>query len=278
MAIFPSETELNELKAFQRALSLTSYIDFNDLRSNANTSRIEYKNMLRNAESALAEAGAEAKFIQETLEPMRALLETVEFWPPKHESLIIFAHPKIFRLYRVPEGLIKSEMKVQDGFSTEQLEKLMQSNQPYYVLALSRKKTKLYKGDRYGLEPVEIKGIPQEMIAALNIDEFHHSRQFHSITPKSTGAGSKNVHDQSEVDNTDKEMVVEFFRLIDKHIRPILAKDNSPLVIGGVENLVALYNKVNSYPGLVDKFIFGNLDRSSLDTIRAKALAIIQAN
>lgn len=277
MVNFPSDEELSELKRFRRAHSLTSYIAFRDSRSNPNHNRIEYKNMLRDAEFMLVNKGANSATVDQILNPMRDLLDNDVFWPPKHEDLAIFANPEEFRVYRVPEGSIESELVVQDSFLTTQLEVVMKTNKSYFVLALSRKNTQLFRGDFYSLAPVEVKGLSPDMKTALNIDEYPHSRQIHSINSKAKGKGSEGFHDQAEVKNTDKEMLFEYFRLVDKRIKPVVADVNLPLVIGGVDNLVALYTKANSYAGMVGQSIHGNLDHTSLDTIREKACAIVQA-
>lgn len=276
MVHFPSQKELQELKKLRKPHCLTVYMTFDGNDSDPNHNRIEYKNMLQRASVMLADSGAKPQAVETTLAPMRALLESAEFLAQKHGDLAIFAHSSLFRVYHIPTGTFMSAVKVQHGFATDQLEKAMQQNRSYYVLALSRKKTQLYKGDQFGLKPVTVKNMPPDMQTALQIDEYPHSRQFHSVTHDYRGAGSASTHDQAEVKNTDKEMAFEFFKLIDKHIRPMLVDSKLPLIIGGVENLLALYTKANSYGGLVGRFIHGNLDRATPDSIRAKAWPIIQ--
>lgn len=278
MTHLPNDTELQELKSVRRKHSLSMYVCFSDSSDNQNASRIEYKNKIREAELSLARAGAQPKEIEQTLTPVYKLLENTEFRPSKHEDLAVFANPEFFSYYHLPAGTMESSMYVAGRFSTVQLESAMKNNKAYYVLALSRKKTRLYKGDRYKLEPVELKDLPTGMVTALQIDEYPHSQQFHGVRSETGGGGSSSVHDQSEVKNTDKAMALEFFRLIDRHIKPIVARNKLPLIIGGVENLLALYKKANSYPGLVQNYIQGNLDRMTTESIRAKAWPIIQSS
>lgn len=276
MISLPTEQELKELLDFKAPQALTAYIAFSNPGGGQNQNRIEFKNILRDAELALVAAKAKPGHIEATLKPMRDMLDSHEFTTPKNYDMAFFAHPTLFRMFKLPEGSVNTEVVVKNRFSIRQLEDVIADNQPYYVLALSRKATKLYKGDRYGLEPVTVKGVPQDVESALNIDEYRHSQQHHSIVAESRGSGSTNIHDQSEVKNTDKQMVYEFFRLVDNHIKPILTASKLPLVIGGVENLVALYGKANSYKGVVRKHVFGNLDRSTIGEIHSKAWAALQ--
>lgn len=276
MINLPNDKELQLLKATRTPNSISAYIAFSTASSDPTSSRIEYKNTLRDIETMLTNAKAAPQYISDTLQPLYDLLDTNEFWPPKHESLAIFANQKVCHIYHVPEGAIRSELTVTNGFSMQQLEELTRNNQPYFFLALSRKKTQLYTGDRYHLMPIDIKNLPADMETALQIDEYPHSQQFHGVRSETGSGGSSSVHDQSEVKNTDKAMALEFFRLVDKHLKPVLTKANRPLVIGGVENLLALYNKVNSYPGLVKQYIYGNLDHAKPDAIRAKVLPLLQ--
>lgn len=284
MIDYPSEDELANLRAYGNPHCLTMYVPFIDPNYATNPTRIEYKNMLREAEEALVSSGVDEKAIKKILKPLRALMDGGEFWPPKHESLAIFADKDFFHCYHVPEDTVPHMLTVGKGFNLEPLEKAIrdEGNENYYVLALSHKHVKLYKGDKYRLEPVDLTNFPTEMKGTLNIDEYPHSRQSHTISPSGKGSlrsaqgGSKGYHDHSEVANTDKEMLLEFFHRIDKFLHKIFNKDKSPLIIGGVEYLLPIYRKANTYPGLLEETIVGNLDRANLPFIREKAWALLK--
>lgn len=281
MVNFPTETQLKELKTFRSARCLSLYVPFIDPNSATNPNRIELKNILVEAERALIADGLSPKDTKKTLQPIFDLLDGDEFWPPRHESLALFAHKKLFHYFHVPPGSVPEQMSIGKGFDLAPLEQAMADNQHYYVLALSHKHVRLYEGDHYQLKPVKLDNFPTDMKTTLNIDEYPHSRQTHTISPSGKGRangserGAEGYHDHAEVTNTDKDMLVEFFRQIDKYLHKILNKERLPLVIGGVSYLLPIYRKVNTYPGLLPTAITGNLDRSDLPTIRTKAWSLI---
>src|SRR5690554_6666712 len=122
MVQLPSPTELKLLKSFNEPFSLTIYaphIEF-DPTGLTNPNRIELKNMLKQAETALLDNGADTGHVRKTLRPARNLLDSREFWPVRNESLALFAHPKFFRYYHLPGGM-PYILTIQRGFNLEPL-------------------------------------------------------------------------------------------------------------------------------------------------------------
>lgn len=251
MIDFPSQQELDELKAFHEPFCLTVYAPLIDPNAAANPNRIEVKNLLRESETALLAAGVKPRDVKKTLQPARALLEGHEFWPVHHESLALFMHPKLFRYYHIPDHSTPYLLTIETGFNLKPLLRVMKNNQRYYVLALGHKNVRLYEGDRYGLKPVRIKNFPADMKETLGIDEYPESRETHTIAPASTGKGSEAYHEQYNVSQTDKDMLLKFFRRIDRHLHSFLFYHEKPLILAGVHYLLPIYRKVNTYPGLL---------------------------
>jgi hypothetical protein len=141
----------------------------------------------------------------------------------------------------------------------------------YYLLALSHKHVRLFEGDRYRLKPVELKNFSGDLEETLRIDEFPHSRETHTIAPASSGKGSEAFHQQYNVAETDKKMLLEFFRRIDHRLHAFLLFHEKPLLLAGVGYLLPIYRKVNTYAGLLDEAVIGNQDRTDIYTLGKKA-------
>jgi hypothetical protein len=275
MINLPSQQELKELKTFNEPFCLTIYAPFIDPNAATNPNRIELKNLLREAETALLSAGVEPKRIKKTLKPARLLEENHEFWPMHHESLVLFMHPELFRYYHIPAHTTPLMLTVENGFNLEPLLKVIAGNKQYFVLALSHKDVHLYKGDRYHLKPLHLKDFPSDMKKTLNIDEYPNWRETHAIAPSYMGKGSEAVHGQYNVAQTDKAMLKEFFRHIDHRLHSYLSSQHRPLILAGVQYLLPIYRQVNTSPYLLDGDIKGNLANSSLDLIRERAWSLM---
>lgn len=152
----------------------------------------------------------------------------------------------------------------------------MKNNIDFYVLTLSHNKVKLYKGDQYGLMPVTLKSLPTDMKSALNIDEYPNWRETHTIAPTRTGKGSEAYHGQYNVRQTDKIMLEQYFRSINKHLHTFLHLKREPLLLAGVNYLLPIYRHVNTYPFLLPQSLLGNVDRMNLNDLHLKAWPLIK--
>ncbi len=275
MIRLPNHKEYQELKSFKQPFCLTVYAPFIEPNSTDNPNRIELKNLLREAEIALRSAGLSARRTEKTIRPARELLESHEFWPIQHESLALFMHPKLFRCYHLPDGTTPYLLTVERGFNLEPLETTMLDDESYFVLALSHKNVKLFRGDRYKLQAVHLKNLPSDMVKELKIDEFPNWRETHAIAPAYMGKGSEAYHGQYNVSQTDKDMLLRFFRRIDTRLHPYLRSRQSPLILAGVSYLAPIYRKANTFPYLLSKSISGNTEHMTPTMLHSKAWSLV---
>jgi Bacterial archaeo-eukaryotic release factor family 3 len=94
----------------------------------------------------------------------------------------------------------------------------------------------------------------------------------------SGGFGSRGAlfHGHGAGADVAEKRIAEYFRLIDKGVREALAhQEQGPLLLAGVESMLALYREVNTYPNLVPEMISGNPDGISQSELHEKALAIL---
>jgi hypothetical protein len=278
MINFPSAQELEELVNFRESNCVTIYAPYIEANTTANPNRIQLKNLLKEAEAALTEAGLSKADIASTLQPGWDLQQDSEFWPIHREGMVLFMHSKLFHYYHVSDASLEKQLTVQAGFHLQPLLDIMQHNQPYYVLALGHKNVRLYEGDHYQLKPVQLKNFPSDLLSTLNIDEFPNSRETHSIAPASSGKGSEGFHQQYNVAETDKQMLLEYFRRIDRYLHAFLNQHGRPLIIAGVNSLLPIYRKVNTYPGLLKDGITGNQEYTDTYSLKQKAWNVVSGS
>lgn len=275
MINFPTGQELEELTTFHESFCLSMYVPYIEPNTPDNPSRIEVKNLLREAEVALLSSGASSDATRKTLQPIQKQMEQSELRPTRNESLVFFSHPHFFRYYHLPNFETPYSLTVETGFNIGVFMEVLQMNKPYFVLALSHKNVRLYEGDRDHIHEIELKNFPHDMLETLRIDEFPKSAETHSIASARTGKGSEAVHEQYNVRQVDKTMLKEFFRLVDREIHSYLEKHSYPLILAGVTYELAMYRSINTYPNLVPDAIVGNHDDTLLQDIREKAWNIV---
>ncbi len=275
MISIPSDQELQTLRSFHEPLSLTLYAPFIEPNGPDNPLRIEVKNLLRTAEAELRAAGASDHHIKATLRPIARHMELSEVWPTRHEALVFFSHPHLFRYFHVPDAGEQSAVTIGSSFDMTALESALEASEPYFVLMLGHKDVRLYEGDRYQLRALHPAGFPRDMAETLGIDEYPESRQTHSIASPARGKGSEAFHEQYGTRDVDKTLLKEFFRRIDTYLRPYLHKHPYPLILAGVDYVVSTYRSVNTYPRVAADIIAGNQADISLDEIRERAATVI---
>lgn len=272
MITLPKQHEIEELQLFNEPFSLSVYAPYIETDISVGQYRISLKNLLRKARTALLSAGLSPEDAKKTLRPGFLLLEDHNLWPSAGESLVLFMHKKLFRSYYMPSLKNTSSILItENGFYLDPLIKTIGQNQRYFILALSHKNVRLYEGDNYHLRPVHLKNLPRDMKESLRIDEYPSWRETHTIAPASSGRGSEAYHGQYNVKQTDKTMLLEFFRRIDRRLHNFLHLNKSPLILAGVDYLLPIYRKVNSFPSTLPGGIKGNIEHANLEWIRQNA-------
>lgn len=273
----PSKKDLKQLAKFNQPFSVTIYIPHIEPTGSSNPNMIELKNLIRQAKNRLAAEGLKSNLIEKTLKPVVALLEGREFWPVQRESLAVFAHSKFFKYFHVPGRQFKqSSVTIGSGFNLEPLDKLVSEDKSYLVLALGHNNVQLYKGNRYHIKPVKLSGFPADMLKTLRIDELPRVIEPHPASTVERGdRGYQAFHGQYNESQTDKTMLLQFFRLVNRRLSGFLQGKNIPVVLAGVSYLMPIYRTVNTYPHLVLPSVNGSNETIRPDTIRQQAWSII---
>lgn len=277
MNSLPSKAQLTKLKSFKTTPNcLSIYAPYIDPNNQSNPNLIEFKNLFKQAKKDLKLVKVDKASIDKMLRPANLILDSHEFWPAKHTGLVFFIQAEFFAYYHVQDRTMPQLIILKKGFELRSLEKIINQNVSYFLLALNHKNVQLYKGDRYQLKPVKLKNFPINMKSALNIDEYPKWRQKHEIAPSYLGKGSEGDHGQYNIHETDKIMLVNFFRIIDQRLHRYLQRNRKPLIVAGVGYLIPIYRKVNTSPYLIPGNIKGNLEYTDLKKIEKLAWPLIK--
>jgi hypothetical protein len=231
---------------------------------------IRYRNLLREMESSLRQKYP-TREVRTLLEKFQALARDDHFWNHRTDGLAILSSPdkfQVFELQRtVPELLV-----VADSFHTKPLLRALQSADRYQILALNRHEAKLYEGNRYALDPVELTNVPSTITEALGEELTEQHLSVGSYGAGAGGGAAPSVHahgdKKDEVDN-DRD---RFFRAIDRailehHSRP----SGLPLMLATLTEYHAPFREVSHNPFLMAEGIQMNPAALSLDQLRAEA-------
>lgn len=275
MIRLPTKTEVKDLQKFRSPYCLTIYAAYLPPHAPGdNPNRIELKNLLKTAKRYLANRGLDQTQIEELIKPVDRIFDEDEFRPNYRHGEVLFVAPDFIRFYNMPTS-VRSDITIDVKFDLKQVEKVMEHNLPYYLLLLNHKDVQFFRGDNYLLEEVELTEFPHELTSSLRIDENPQSDQYHQTGPVVLGHKADQYHGHYNIKEVDKERLTEFFRLVNKAVNQKIKKKNIPLILAGVDYLLPLYRRVNTYPHLEKEQISGNLERTPNYQIRKKAVKVL---
>lgn len=236
---------------------------------------LRFKNLKRLAERELLERGLRKTETSELLTPLEKLLEDTLFWQNQSEGLAVFRSLDLFRFFRLPLRF-KETLVVADRFHLKPLFPLFGEEGRFYILALSQKEVRLLRADRQSLEEVPLKGVPASLEEALKYEVPEKQPQFHTRTPPAVGRRSAMFHGHGGGIDDSKEDLRRFCQLVERGVKKILKGEKAPLVMAGVESLLALYREVNSYRNLLEAAVLGNPVKSTDIRLHKQAWKIVQ--
>lgn len=275
--MLPTTSEYEVLKSFKSPYCLTLYVPFVAPNTELSPNQILFKNLVEQGEEILVKKGLSPVRVKKMLRPALELIEDHIFWQDSHAELVFFIAPKMFQFFHMPNTSDADQITLGERFSLGPLEKILHDNKQYYLLTISHHAVRMYEGDSFQLKAVLVKKLPNNMKKALNIDEYPKSRQLHPIAPANRGKGSEGYHEQYDVSKTDKNMLLQYFRQIDKILHDYLKDKKETLLIGGVGYLLPIYQEANTYPHILEEGIKGNLEKISVSDLHQKALNLLHS-
>lgn len=148
---------------------------------------------------------------QQLLQDLQPLIEDQTLWERGHQGLAIFASDTKTDILRLPVP-VDEQICLAESFCVKPLFWLLQQNRAYYLLGLSLDHITFYQGDRYQLEPVDIKGkVPESMTEALG----NELTQNHLHGAPADSAGMHGYMEKSQQEDID---MIRFFRQVDQQI------------------------------------------------------------
>lgn len=275
-----SVDELKSLVDQSPAICVSIYMPIARIGAEIQQNPIRFKNLIREAETKLAELGADKKEIQEMLEPVQAELDQESFWENQNHLLAIFIASGFFRYYRLPLEF-EELVVVADTFHLKPLIPLLAGDGLFYILALSQEDVRLIECTRSSATEVEVENLPKNLDEALLYEETAKAGQYRISTSK---GGTRNsypqagsFHGQGSPDrDKHQEDILQFFHLVDQAVAGHLNGKKAPLVLAGVEYLLPLYRKTNNYPHLVAEGLTGSPKVLDAEALQAQALEIVE--
>ncbi len=252
-----SGNELETLMLRQVGICVSIYMPTIRKGSETQQNQIRYKNLLRNAENQLSLSELRPSEIKDMLAPAQELSGNTPFWRNQSDGVALFLSPGLFKYYRMPQSF-KELIVVTDRFHIKPLIPVLASDTEFYILAISQKNVRLLKCSLQHAEEMDLKGVPENLAEALNLDNFEKRIQRHT--------GSEDI----------KSNIFQYFQQVDKGLREVLRDKKVPLIFAGVEYLFPIYREANTYPHLASRGISGNPEGLNPDVLLEAAQPVVE--
>jgi hypothetical protein len=273
-----TRTELEQLMRKDQHWCVSIYIPTHRTGTDAQQDPLRLRNQLREAEKRLSARGVSRRDVQKMLEPASKLLQEHNFWQHQSDGLAIFLSANGVRRYRLPL-YFEELVVVGNHFHITPLLPLFTCDGQFFILALSQNKVRLLNGTRDSVSEVDIGQVGGSLAEAIPSADHQMSLQLHTSgsTGGMSGSGSVTFHGQGGgSDESGKNELLRYFRLISDGLTEFLKEDRRPLVLAGVEFLLPIYKEANTYPNLIDTVIKGNPDLLSADELHKSAWDILE--
>ncbi|MEX1209127.1 MAG: hypothetical protein WEE36_11115 [Acidimicrobiia bacterium] len=235
---------------------------------------IRLKNLLGEAEARLTEQGMRSPEVADLLAPATDLLDDVEFWQHQEDGLALFLSPQRSDRFRVPQTFDEAVV-VSDSFFVSPLLPVMSRGERFFVLALSENEVRLLWGSRFRVGEVELgPDVPTSIAEALWFEDPERQLQFHQAGRSGQGRVTATFHGHGGGKDDPGERLERFLRAVDDGVRTLVA-GGAPVVLAGVERVMAGYRKITRLEGVVEDGVEGSPDRLTPETLHDEAWPLV---
>ncbi len=249
------------------------YLPTDPAGSDVGQNPIRLKNVLAQAAAALEELGVRPRDATKRLADIAELLGEHAFWLQLGEGLAAFVgdDTTILRLpHRVDELVV-----VADHFHIKPVLPAITTGERFFVLALSQNHVRLLRGSRYRVDELVLGDIPESLAEALWFDDRDRQLTSYSATRVGRGSVTASFHGQGIGKDTHDADLDRFLTAVDGGVRHLI-EDGAPLVLAGVEHLVARYRHLSHVGSIAEGAVFGNPERFRPEQLHAAAWPLVR--
>jgi hypothetical protein len=234
---------------------------------------IRFRNLVRELELSLRRKYARRETAP-ILGPFYDLAEDDRFWNYALDGLAIFATSDLFKVFRLQRS-VRELAIVADSFHTKPLMRILQSADRYHILGLSRQEAKLFEGNRYAVDEVELAPrFPRTASDVIGEQGGEPDRKTRVYGP--AGPGRTTRHD-TDVRQEERDSETErFFRAVDSAVLQHYSRPSGmPLLLAALPEHHDLFRALSRNPSLMSAAIDTYPGVLSIDELRDRAWQLL---
>ncbi|HVT14540.1 MAG TPA: hypothetical protein VHE55_19925 [Fimbriimonadaceae bacterium] len=214
---------------------------------------IRLKNFLVVAEERLVDKGMRRTVAKQLLAPAAELVDDVDFWNDRLDSVAIFIGPNSFQVFHLPFPT-PAQLQVGTANLITPLLPVLTKQWDFQVLALEKNHVRLVDCHGDKAAEVAVPDMPTNFEAFISSEHAEKLLGLHSAGPSGRG-GSVISHGMEDKAVLDKDRTHRFCLAIEHAVRRHLAKSTDPVVLAGTADFQQAYRDINKSPHLLAKGI-----------------------
>jgi hypothetical protein len=269
-----SKDYLAELANFKSEMCVSVYLPHHrtEAVTTGGVDAILFKTLLQQCERT--REGDEASLLARTLAPAYQLVKNEQFWNAQTAGgLAFFIADGYFKFVRLRSEPVTHTL-VNNSFLVSPLLEVALNPDYFYLLVISKKQSKLFRGDKFGLTYVPVPEMPKGIEDVVHLEEKDDENLFRSGS--SGGGGGAVYHGTGSTRPDDKENIAMYLAEVDNTIRKEVLRDSTaPLLLASVGYIIPIYKKVTHYNNVWEAALTGNREFESDSALHAEAMGIM---
>ncbi len=267
---------LMELVKDDEAPCVSVCLPVNRAAPGANGNRIQFKNLVKQAQEQLVAGGMRSSEAAKLLEPVSKLTDGDRLRQPKGDGLAVLRTPSKFHCIDLPYACEAAAISGSYLHVKPLVPLVANGGGRFFVLALAENNAMLYEGSRDSFDERASADLPAGLTEATPEAESGRPVQFHTQAALQPPGRPAVFHGHDTEAATGVERVMRYLREVDEAVCAALAEEKAPLVIAAVDDLAAKYATVNNYANFVREPIRGNPEHTGLDDLQRMAWAKVE--
>lgn len=255
----PTVAEFRSLADRRADACVSIYVPTSPITQDTDASRIELRNLSKEAAQQLREGGFDKKRLAVFEEEIEELSYDYDFWKYQSNSLAVLATPDELHTYRLPNNL-PARVEVSDRFHLAPFVRTLSFPYSTFVLALAQGSVRLVEVDEATFSAeVSVPDLPR------NLSDATGRSMPMDRAPVGRLQGSEG----------QKTLIRQFARHVDRALRSYLAGQTQPLVLAGARPVLDTFRSVCSYPHVLGEELLGNWDHLSAAQLAEMARPVL---
>lgn len=271
-----SKLAIQELASVSGDVCITFYIPTfrTGKELNEQVNQITFKSALQQVANELKDRMSQDE-IAKLLSPGYRLIKNDSFWNNQAGGLAVFItdnHFRYMKLHSAPQ----QQIWINRSFLLKPLIPFSIIPEYFYLLVISKKQSKLFRADNFGVQFIPLSELPRGIDDVVHFEEKDDQKLFRS---GSSGAGGgANYHGIGAGKPDEKENISMYLAEVDKTLwKEVLNREKVPLVLAGVDYMVAIYKRIAQYKYIWNESLTGSLEYENELSLYAEARKLVDS-